>query len=460
MTHVEPTIRLGSAVPEDVLILCTRLRRAGHGAWAVGGCVRDTLLQRPVSDWDLATSATPQEVMGIFNRTIPTGVQHGTVTVVLRNSSFEVTTLRGDGEYLDGRRPQSVHFVRDIVSDLERRDFTINAMAYDPLTHDLVDPFHGQRDLRKGWVRAVGDHTKRFEEDGLRIMRAARFCASLGFALNDDTRAGMAASAMRLDLISKERIRDELLKICGAPKPSIGLDILMGVGGFAVVCPPLQEQVNLQQNKYHAHTLWQHTLHCVDDIRRDPILRVAALLHDLGKPQSRAWSDKHQDYTFFQHEMIGADLADGWLRQHRFSNHDCDLVVSLVRHHLVAYERGWSDAAVRRFVRRVGPDRVDALLELARADVQAKGKHTQTGMADLEHLRARIERVKNDNAPLTVSGLHVSGKDIIEDLSVPPGPRVGEVLRHLLEQVLDDPQRNKRETLINLARQYFETRMR
>jgi tRNA nucleotidyltransferase (CCA-adding enzyme) len=443
-------------VPPDVRSLCHSLREAGWRAWIVGGCTRDMLLGREVHDWDLATDARPEDVTRVFRRVIPTGIQHGTVTVMLRGQGYEVTTLRGDGTYSDGRHPDRVTFVNDLEEDLARRDFTVNAIAFDPLDDSLTDPFGGCRDLEARVIRAVGTPQDRFQEDGLRILRAARFAATLGFELDPETTRAMADCSSRLLCVSGERVRDELLKTLGASEPSRGLRIMQTTGAFARVLPELLPMVGCEQNHYHAYDVWEHTLRTVDACRPDPILRLAMLLHDVGKPAVRALSDKTGDYTFYHHEEEGAQMAEGMGERLRLSNEQRQRVVHLVRHHLIPYESSWSESAVRRWVQRVGADHVTDVLEMARADALGKGVEVSGTLEGLEHLRQRVEEQRARGMALSVRDLAVNGRDLIGEVGLAPGPVIGRVLDHLLDLVTEDPAHNERERLLEAARSFVQ----
>src|SRR5579859_4480870 len=279
-----PTHAYLDRVPAEVLGLCAQLRSHGKRAWIVGGCVRDLLLGRAVSDWDVATDARPPELLRIFPRAIPTGIAHGTVTVVLDGHPYEVTTLRGEGTYSDGRHPDWVEFVDDITADLARRDFTINAMALDEEGR-LIDPFDGRGDLSRGVLRAVGDPRARFAEDGLRPLRAARFVATLDLALDPATEQAIAPTVETYRNVASERVRDEWIKTMKARKPSGAFEVMRRTGLLAVTCPELLEGVGMEQNRWHAYDVWRHGLECMDACPPDPVLRVAALLHDVGKPR-------------------------------------------------------------------------------------------------------------------------------------------------------------------------------
>ena len=354
----QPTFDLAH-LPADALGICERLRHAGKRSWIVGGCVRDSLLGKPISDWDVATDALPSELMKLFPKAIPTGLQHGTVTVVMRGQHYEVTTLRGETTYSDGRRPDAVHFVDDIVADLARRDFTIHAIAVDPSNGLLVDPFDGRQDLERRTIRCVGKAIERFSEDGLRVLRAARFSATLGFDLDPDTFAAIAPTLDTFRKVSAERVRDEWMKTMKARAPSRAFEIMRTSGILGVSCPEMLEGVGMVQNKWHSLDVWNHALACMDACAGDPVLRIAALLHDVGKPRSREFSDKTQDYTFYDHDKIGAEIALPIVTRLKFSNDEKDRIVGLVRHHLFHYD-AWSDQAVRRWIKRVGSARVES----------------------------------------------------------------------------------------------------
>src|SRR5262245_2557063 len=390
-------------VPEDVLAICRRLREKGKRGWIVGGCVRDLLRGAPAKDWDVATDARPDDVITMFKKVIPTGLQHGTVTVVKRGVHYEVTTLRGDGAYSDGRRPDKVEFVDDITADLARRDFTINAIALDPIDGHIIDPFGGRSDLDARIVRAVGAPEERFAEDGLRVLRAARFAATLECSIDPATERAMGSASAHTTFrrVSAERVRDEWLKSMLARKPSVAFDIMRRTSLLTITCPELVESVGCEQNRWHAYDVWGHAMACVDACKPEPMLRVAALLHDVAKPRTRAFSDKTQDWTFYEHERVGAEMADPILMRLRFSNEDRERIVALVRHHLICYSDDWTDAAVRRWLRRVSVDLAPDLYEIGFADARGKGRDASADIAALERLRARSEAVLATGAALS-----------------------------------------------------------
>jgi tRNA nucleotidyltransferase (CCA-adding enzyme) len=440
-------------VPADALAICERLRSAGKRAWIVGGCVRDTLLGKSISDWDVATDALPKELMKLFPRAIPTGLQHGTVTVVMHGQHYEVTTLRGETTYSDGRRPDAVHFVDDIVADLARRDFTVNAIAVDPSNGALVDPFDGRKDLAAKILRAVGKPIERFSEDGLRVLRAARFCATLELDIEPATFAAIAPTLDTFRKVSAERVRDEWVKAMKARLPSRAFEVMRETGILGVTCPELLEGVGMEQNKWHSFDVWKHAMACMDACGGDPVLRVAALLHDVGKPRSRAFSDKTQDYTFYDHDKIGAEIAEPIATRLRFSNDERARIVALVRNHLFHYD-AWSDQAVRRWIKRVGPALVEDLYTLNEADLRGKGPiFGEADLAPLLALRAHVERVLAEGAALSTRDLAIDGNTLMKELGLKPGRIIGQVLEALLEVVMTDPTQNERDALLARARE-------
>jgi len=442
-----------ATIPNDVLDLCERLRSRGKRAWIVGGCVRDLLLGRTASDWDIATDARPNELIRIFPRAIPTGIEHGTVTVIASGRHYEVTTLRGEGTYSDGRRPDWVEFVDDITADLARRDFTVNAVAVDPRNGALIDPFGGRSDLGGRILRAVGDPKERFAEDGLRVLRAARFAATLEFTLDPATEAAIEPTLDTYRKVAAERVRDEWMKTMKARSPSRAFEVMRRTGILAVTCPELLEGVGMEQNRWHAFDVWRHGMECVDACVGDPVLRIAALLHDVGKPKTRAWSDKTGDYTFYDHDRVGAEIAEPIAARLRFSNDERARIVSLVRHHLFHYSDEWTDAAVRRWIRRVGPDRVDDLYVLNAADARAKGRDFTADIDALAQLKTHVARVLAAGAALSTRDLKINGHDLIRDLGIKPGPIIGQILDALLEAVTSDPCLNERSALLEKARE-------
>jgi tRNA nucleotidyltransferase (CCA-adding enzyme) len=446
-----------SSVPRDVLALCERLRAAGKRAWIVGGCVRDLLSGRDVNDWDICTDARPDALTAIFPRAIPTGIEHGTVTVVVNKVHYEVTTLRGEGAYTDGRRPDSVAFVDDITADLARRDFTVNAIAIDPLSGHVIDPFGGRADIAARVLRAVGVAEERFGEDGLRVLRAARFVATLEFELDPATHAAIRPTLGTYRKVSAERVRDEWVKTMKSKRPSRAFDVMRETGILDVTCPEMMEGVGCEQNRYHTYDVWRHCMECMDACVGDPILRIAAMMHDVGKPRTRAVGEKTKDFTFYDHDRVGAEMVDPICTRLRFSNDERARIAALVRHHLFHYSADWSDAAVRRWIRRVGKDRIEDLYLLNEADLRAKGPALAAviddDLASLASLKVHVARVLASGAAMSTRDLRVNGRDLMKELAIAPGPVLGEILDALLEVVTNDPAKNDRDALLAEARE-------
>jgi tRNA nucleotidyltransferase (CCA-adding enzyme) len=445
-----PVVIERGQIPDDVLAVCERLRAAGYEAHLVGGGIRDLLLGRPPSDFDVATDARPEKVLDLFGATfaIPTGLQHGTVTVLTQTRRpVEVTTFRGEGLYLDGRRPSSVTYVSSLDEDLARRDFTMNALAYEPLAGGLTDLFDGQGDLDRRLVRAVGDPTARFREDGLRPMRAVRQATQLEFEIEPATLAAIPETLDVFRRVSAERIRDELMKMLAARQPSRGLELMRATGLLGEVIPELLEGVGCTQNRFHKHDVFRHTLEVVDHTRGGPVVRLGALLHDVGKPRARQPREGAPgEFSFFKHEYVGADMADAICRRLRLSTEDRERVVAMVAHHMFYYTPDWTDGTVRRFVRRVGGDVLDALFALREGDIAGRG-FGEDPEAELGELRRRVADVASKDAALRVTDLAIDGKDVMRVLGIRPSKEVGVVLDRLLERVLDDPSLNTREKL-------------
>jgi len=444
---VTVTNELFEAIPADVVHICARMRERNKRGWVVGGCVRDLLRGAAAKDWDIATDARPHEVKHMFDRVIPTGIDHGTVTVLLRGEPYEVTTLRGDGDYSDGRRPNEVTYLDDIEEDLARRDFTFNAIAIDPIERKLIDPFGGQDDLAAGLLRAVGDPVRRFTEDGLRILRGARFAATLGCDIEETTLAAMSQPDV-LDTFRKvapERVQAEWLKAMKAERPSIAFAIMRTTGMLAISCPELVACGDRAHNQ--DINVWQHTMETLDACPHDVVLRLAALLHDLGKGHEQP----AHSHTPGHHADSGATLAEAVLRRLKFSNEHRKRIVELVRQHFVEYRSDWSDAEVRRWLQRVTPDGARAIIELGLADTKAGGRAFPQGVESVHELRQRAEQQLSQGVALTTRELAIDGGRLIRELGLKPGRVIGQTLAALLEAVLDDPDRNDPDQLLAIA---------
>lgn len=438
-----------SQVPSNVLMVVRRLRQAGYQAYLVGGCVRDVLIGRTPHDWDVATDAWPHDVERLFERTYAVGARFGTVSV-LTPDPVEVTTFRYDLGYQDSRRPSQVIFGSSIEHDLGRRDFTINALAWDPLADVLVDPFGGVADLAEGIVRAVGDPEQRFREDALRMLRAVRFCAQLHFALEPETWQAIEREAPRVQYLSNERIRDELLRLLGTDLAGHGIWLLHELGLLRYTLPELINAARLPQGKPGAPTLLDHLIQTVDACPSDPILRFAALLHDIGKLTTRQVTATGR-VIFHGHEAAGEEVARKVCRRLRFSKKDTERIASLIRMHMVSGDEV-GKKAVRRWVSAYDEGWVRDLIALRRADHVASGGDPHNNpFAD--RLEAALAEVMAEATAFTRRDLAVNGHDVMQVTHLPPGPRVGRILDALFEKVLDNPALNTRETLLELAKQ-------
>lgn len=440
-------------LPEGVAGVLRRLLDAGFEAALVGGCVRDRLLGAPLVDWDAATSARPEQVAALFPLAAWEN-RFGTVTVG-GEPAVEVTSYRSEGRYTDRRRPDEVRFGVSLADDLARRDFTINAMAWIPVRSEaragrLVDLFGGERDLADRLLRTVGDPAERFDEDALRLIRAARFAGRFDLRIDPATEAAILELAPTAAGVSQERVRDELLRILALdPRPSRALLLLERLGLMAIALPELAALRGIPQTKSVAGDALDHTLRAVDaaPTADGPDLRMAALLHDLGKATTL------RDGHFIGHEQVGADLADAVLRRLRMPRWRSQQIVGAIRHHMYDYQPAWTDAAVRRFIRRLhGVDR-RLLFELRRADNIASGVGP-AGEENQAELEARIDAELEQQPGLLVHRrLAVDGHDLQRELGLEPGPEIGAVLERLTEIVLEDPTRNERSILLELARQ-------
>ena len=445
-----------SLVPDPILDVLRRLQGGGYRAYVIGGATRELLVgEKPLpQDWDVGTSATPEEVLRLFPRGIATGARFGTITVPTDAGPCEVTTFRVESEYRDARRPDRVTFVRELEADLTRRDFTVNAIAWDPLHDRIVDPARGIPDLESRLLRAVGNPLDRFREDGLRPIRAARFAATLEFGIEEETARALREAGEEVGRVAAERVRDELMKMLGAREPSRGFEVLRKAGLLGIWLPELQATVAVPQNRYHAYDVYFHTLYSCDAAPREkPVVRLAALFHDVGKPATRL-EKEDGEATFYNHQFVGEEMVRKAMERLRFSHDMTERVAHLVRQHMFDYRPGWTDAAVRRFIRSVGVDQIADLFDLRIADNLGNG--LKTGFPHyLEELRARVEAILEAEEALSVRDLAVDGSDVMTALDIPPGPRVGEILNHLLEEVLENPSLNRRETLMERIRTGF-----
>jgi len=434
-------------VPDAVRAVMDRLWSRGHAAYVVGGSVRDALLGRSAQDWDLATDARPDRLLAVFPSAVYEN-QFGTVAVREGDAIHEVTTFRTDHDYADFRRPHRVEFGDDIRLDLARRDFTINAIAWgheaDADASALVDPFDGVADIERRLLRAVDEPGARFGEDALRMVRAVRLAAVLDFSIEPATLAAIRDNAGLAAHVSGERVSAELEKLLAAARPSTGFRLMAETGLLGVLLPELAAQRGVPQNKVEGEDLFDHTLRSVDDAPADrPVVRLAALLHDLGKTATL------DDGPFRGHEVVGAEMAQGLLDRLHTPRAAAERVVNLVRQHMFNYDETWGDAGVRRFIQRVGADAVDDLFELRRADNAGSG--VPPDAHGLDELRDRVQAELAASVVLDRSRLAVRGDDLMAELAIPAGPRLGRILDELLERVVAEPRLNDRATLLLLA---------
>lgn len=472
---------ISSKIPKYVFDIARILHKEGFEAYLVGGGVRDILMDKEPNDYDIATNALSEEIVSSFPKAITTGAKFGSIIVLVNDELGEprpvdVTTFRVE-EYLRGRWPSKVEFIKSIDEDLSRRDFTINAIAIDLMKLNggedqgvFIDPFSGREDIERKLVRAVGKAEERFKEDALRALRACRFASVLGFKLDEKTKGAISSVLTMIDDLSAERVRDEFLKIIkNSPKPSVGLRLLASTGILKIWIPELLEGKGIEQPEFHAFDVFEHALRTID--MAEDSVKLAALFHDIGKPRTQKGGH------FYRHDIVGEEMTRKIMKRLRFSNKEADRVSSLVRWHMFYFpydeedfEKGkkigekelqkksniakWKDAAIRRFVRNVGgEDAVDELIKLRIADATANPK----GMFDpkeIEALQKRIAEVKSKDMALKVSDLDLNGRDL-EKLGIKPGPKMGQILRDLLELVIEEPQLNDEERLVEIVKEKY-----
>ena len=425
------------------------MEEAGFEAYAVGGCVRDSLLGREPDDWDITTSARPQQVKAVFPRTIDTGIQHGTVTVMMGKEGFEVTTYRIDGEYEDSRHPKEVIFTANLVEDLKRRDFTINAFAYNDRS-GIVDAFDGMTDLQNGIIRCVGEAKERFTEDALRMMRAVRFSAQLGYSIEEKTKEAIIELAPNLKNISAERIQVELVKLLQSPHPDY-LRIAYDLGITKVILPEFDRAMETPQNNpHHVYNVGEHLLHTLLYVKPDRSLRIAALLHDIAKPDTEE-TDSDGISHFHGHADAGEEKAAAILRRLKFDNDTISKVKKYVKYH--DYKIEPRPRAVRRALNKIGKEYFEQILELKQADMLAQSTYQREEKEEnLRQVRALYEEILRKEECVSLKELALTGKDLME-LGVPQGKQLGMILQQLLEDVLENPEHNTREYLVTLVQQ-------
>ena len=455
------------SVPRVVKRFARPFAASGFQCWLVGGAVRDLFMRRSGGDYDVATDARPEQVRALYRHAIPTGVRHGTVTVPYAGHQIEVTTFRSESDYRDGRRPAQVSFTTSIEEDLSRRDFTINGIAMEVPGGRIVDPFGGRGDLERRLIRAIGDAAERFAEDGLRPLRACRFAAQLGFQVDGPTQDAIRPSLNTVQRVSAERIRSEIEAILLAPRPSVGLWLMQETGLLDLLLPELQRCVGVEQRQPPGRPagapefdVFTHSLAACDASEPELELRWAGLLHDVGKATTLVRA-ADGSLSFHHHDRESARMAHEILERLRSPHSLRDGVGHLVAHHMFNFDEQWSDAAVRRFVARVGRDRIDKLLALRRADQLGRygEEHRPRPSPRLVALAQRVSAVMERREAVTVRDLAVNGSDLMTHLKLAPGPVVGILLRQLLEAVLEDPALNERDRLLNIAANFFRSRL-
>ena len=435
-------------LPDKVHKIINTLKEAGYEAYAVGGCVRDSILGREPDDWDITTSARPEEIKRLFPRTIDTGIRHGTVTVMLDKEGFEVTTYRIDGDYEDSRHPKEVTFTANLAEDLKRRDFTINAMAYNE-SRGLVDLYGGLADMEAGIIRCVGDARERFTEGALRMMRAVRFSAQLGYRIDEKTREAIKALAPNLRKISAERIQTELVKLVVSPHP----DYLRTAYEMCITAQVLPEfdlcMETPQNNPHHCYNVGEHILHSMLAVRADKVLRLGMLFHDIGKPQTMTVDENGITHNR-KHPVVGAEMTRKILRRLKFDNDTTDKVTKLVLYH--DQEIGATQTGVRQAIHRMGENIFPLMFAVYRADISAQSDYKrEEKLQKLSYIEGLYEEVCRQGDAVNLKDLAITGADLIAQ-GMKPGREIGAVLQELLDIVLEDPTLNTPEQLLEISK--------
>ena len=456
----------GIKIPQILKDFNSIFEKAGYEAYLVGGAVRDIFLKQKASDWDITTNATPQQVMKLFKLVIPTGIEHGTVTVHFKKHEIEVTTFRTESDYTDGRHPDKIEYAATIDEDLSRRDFTMNAIAINLKNGKITDPFHGRKDIRKKIIRTVGNPHERFMEDGLRPVRALRFASQLNFSIEKQTYLQIFEADIQKKIcsISVERFRDEFLKMMKSEKPSIGIKLMEETGILKLFIPEILECRNCIQKdarSFHIFDVMDHNIYSCDGAPKDkPLVRIAAFFHDCGKPQTKTVEavNGQNVFHFYNHEKKSAETAEKILKKLKFSNAQCEYVCHLIENHMFKYTPDWSDSAVRRFLVKTGLEYVDDLFDLRLADMYGKYNepvrlHDSAACKELIEFRERIRKIEQQKNALSVKDLAINGKDLIQN-GFEPGKKLGFILNHLLDCVIEDPKMNTREKLLKITKSF------
>ena len=438
-------------LPRKVVLIIKNLQRHGYDAYAVGGCVRDSILNRKPEDWDITTSAKPEQVKRIFRRTVDTGIEHGTVTVLIGKDGFEVTTYRVDGLYEDGRHPKEVTFTSRLEEDLKRRDFTINAMAYND-DERLVDAFGGMRDLNYHLIRCVGDPKERFSEDALRILRAVRFSAQLAFPIEPETAEAIKRLAPNLETISAERIQAELVKLLVSDHPERIQDACE-LGITKVVLPEWDDMVGVKQNTpHHKYDVAAHTVHALQNVKNDKVLRLTMLFHDMGKPVMKTTDENGRDH-FKGHAIASEQIAKTVMKRLKFDNDTIRKVTKLVAYH--DYRMEPTGANVRRAMHEIGVELFPYYLAVRLADTKAQSSYERRGkLENIIQIRELYRNALRNKECVTLKDLAVTGTDLI-NLGIAPGKELGTLLNELLDMVIEDPAWNQKGKLCDYVKERF-----
>ena len=442
-------------IPKDVNYIINNFYKNSYEAYMVGGCVRDSLLGVEPKDYDITTSAKPEETISLFEKTIPTGLKHGTITVIINSTPYEVTTFRTEGTYLDNRRPSSVDFVTDIKEDLSRRDFTINALAYNENT-GLIDYFNGVNDIKNKIIRCVGDADKRFKEDALRMLRAIRFSCQLTFDIEENTLKAIKDNYKLIENISFERIRDEICKILISPNPSRGLELLKDTNLLELILPEINSLVDFSPKcTNHNRNVFNHTLRVIDNTENDLLLRLSALFHDVGKLNTLTPFNNGLFYGFPGHSIEGAIMSKRILSKLKFDNNTIKIVSKLIEHHLVLnVDTMLTKYEVKKLLNDVGKNNISLLFKLQRADINSLD-NPKIFLDKVNYTEKLTNEILENNEPLTIKDLDITGEDLISNLGLKPGKIIGDILNYLLDKVLENPNLNSKEILLNLAKDKF-----
>ncbi len=431
-------------IPKEVIFAIKKLKENGFEAYAVGGCVRDILIGKEPKDWDITTDAKPDQIQKIFPKNFYTNT-FGTVTVFIDDFKIEITTYRTEENYSDKRHPDKVIYTKSLQEDLKRRDFTINAMALSE-NGDIIDLFDGKKDLKNKIIRAVGNPKERFEEDALRIIRAVRFASQLNFSIEKKTEEEIKNLSENLKFISKERIRDELIKIIMSDNPKYGFDLMLKLKILKVVLPETEKGYKVSQNKHHIYDVYEHNTRALQytaDKKYSLEVRLAALFHDVAKPQTKR--GEGYNATFYNHDIVGAKMTKNILKRLKFPSKIVEKVALLVRYHLFYYNVGEvTESSVRRLISKIGLENIEDLLKVRYADRIGSGT-PKAEPYKLRHFRYIVNKVSKD--PISVKMLKINGNDLMEILKIKPGPKIGLILNALLSEVLEDPKKNNKDFL-------------